>query len=288
MTPLGSTHTPEVVYSPESSMRRPRQLFSGMMRDLHASRELAWLLFVRNIRAQYRQTLLGYFWAIFPPLVTSLTFIFLNSQKIINVSTTKISYPAFVLVGVLLWQGFVDAMNTPIRLVNSSIAMITKINFPREALVMAGLYEVILNLVIRLALVFLLLVWRRDPISWTALMMPLGALSIIGLGLMFGLLLAPLGILYQDIGRGLSLLTSLWFFMTPVIYPAPTTWPACLLGHINPVSPLLVTTREWLDSNAFFMPASFVIVAGLTFILLLAGWILYRLAMPRLVERMSA
>jgi lipopolysaccharide transport system permease protein len=288
MMPLGSMHTPEVVYSPESSMRRPRQLFSGMMRDLHASRELAWLLFVRNIRAQYRQTLLGYFWAIFPPLVTSLTFIFLNSQKIINVSTTKISYPAFILVGVLLWQGFVDAMNTPIRLVNSSVAMITKINFPREALVMAGLYEVILNFVIRLALVFLLLVWRRDPISWTALMMPLGALSIIGLGLMFGLLLAPLGVLYQDIGRGLSLLTSLWFFMTPVIYPAPTTWPACLLGRINPVSPLLVTTREWLDSNDFFMPASFVLVAGLTFILLLAGWILYRLAMPRLVERMSA
>jgi lipopolysaccharide transport system permease protein len=51
---------PEVVYTPDSQLRRPRQLVRSMVADLLASRELAWRLLVRNISAQYRQSLLGY------------------------------------------------------------------------------------------------------------------------------------------------------------------------------------------------------------------------------------
>ena len=89
-----------------------------MVADLRASRELAWRLLVRNISAQYRQTLLGYVWAFLPPIVTTLVWVFLNAQKIFDVGETGVPYPVYVLTGTILWQVFVDAMNSPLRQVD--------------------------------------------------------------------------------------------------------------------------------------------------------------------------
>jgi len=59
------------------------------------------------------------------------------------------------------------------------------------------------------------------------------------------------------------------------------------MTFINPVSPLIVTTREWLAIGAASNLLPAFIVFTVTLILLFAGWLLYRLAMPILVERMG-
>ena len=63
-----------VVYSPESPILRPLHLLKDMMFDLRASFPLAYRLTARDISATYRQTALGYFWAILPPLVKAFPF----------------------------------------------------------------------------------------------------------------------------------------------------------------------------------------------------------------------
>jgi len=278
----------QVLYTPESRLRRPGQFFQDMGRDLLASRELAWRLFLRNIRAQYRQSLLGYFWAFLPPIATTLTFVFLNSQKILNIKATAIPYPAYVMVGTLLWQGFVDALNSPIRLMNSSKSMLAKINFPREALILAGMGEVLFNFMIRLFLMVFVFFWFKIEIPSTIVLAPAGILALISLGLTIGILLTPLSMLYQDIGRGLAFITGFWFFITPVVYPPPTEWPASLLSNINPVSPLLITTREMLTTGRISDAFGFIVVTGSIAVMMSIGWVIYRLAMPHLIERMSA
>ncbi len=283
-----SDRLPEVVYTPESQLRRPRQLVRSMVIDLLASRELAWRLLVRNISAQYRQSLLGYLWAFLPPVVTTLVWVFLNSQQILNVGATDIPYPAYVMVGTLLWQGFVEALNSPIKLITSSRSMLAKINFPREALILAGLGEVLFNFAIRLVLMLVVFLWFRIAVPPTVLLAPVGILALMALGLMIGLLLAPLGMLYGDIQRGLTIITTLWFYVTPVVYPPPTTWPASQLAQINPVSQLLLTTRELLTSGTVSQPGGFLLITGITFGLMLVGWVLYRVAMPHLIARMGA
>ena len=283
-----SERLPEVVYTPDSQLRHPRQLVRSMVTDLLASRELAWRLFVRNISAQYRQSLLGYLWAFLPPIVTTLVWVFLNSQQIVNIGATDIPYPAYVMVGTLLWQGFVDALNSPIKLITSSRSMLAKINFPREALILAGLGEVLFNFAIRLVLMLVVFVWFRIAVPPTIFLAPVGILALMALGLMIGLLLTPLGMLYSDIGRGLAIITTLWFYLTPVVYPPPTTWPASLLAQVNPVSPLLLTTRDLLTTGTVSQPGSFLLITSITFGLMLMGWVLYRVAMPHLIARMGA
>jgi len=280
----------EAVYTPGSALRRPRQLFRSMWHDLRASRELAWRLLVRDLSAHYRQSMLGYVWAFLPPIATTLTFVFLNSQKIVGLSVggSRVPYPVYVMVGTILWQGFVDALNSPIKLLTSSKAMLAKISFPREALILAGMGEVLFNFTIRLILLPIVFLWFRSPVPLTALLAPFGALSLLALGFVIGMLLAPLGMLYNDIERSIAIFVSLWFFLTPVVYDPPTAWPASLLATLNPVSSLLVTAREMLTTGSLTRLNEFLIVSSANLVLLLVGWLLYRLAIPHLIERMSA
>jgi lipopolysaccharide transport system permease protein len=88
---------------------------------------------VRDISAQYRQSLLGILWAFLPPLITAVIFITLNSRKVINVEETSIPYPVFAIFGTVLWHFFVYSLNAPLRVVTASKSLLTKINFPREA-----------------------------------------------------------------------------------------------------------------------------------------------------------
>jgi lipopolysaccharide transport system permease protein len=278
---------PVVEYSPRSQLRHPLTMLRDMARDLSISRELAWRLFVRNISSQYRQTLLGYLWVFLPPVVTTVTFVFLNSQDILRIKETSIPYPAYVMIGTLLWQGFADAVLSPLRIIAQSKSFLAKMHFPREALIMAGIGEVLFSFTIRLVLMFCVFIWYGMPLPDTAVLAPIGILSLIALGLMFGILLTPLGVLFQDIEKGLPLILGMWMLLTPVVYPQPTNWPASLLSKLNPVSPLLATTREMLTTGNLTQLHLFLIILGVTMLLLLLGWILYRLALPHLIERLN-
>ena len=133
---------PLTVYTPESPLRHPAALVKGMLRDLAASRGLAWRLFVRDTSAPYRQSLLGYAWLFIPPLVVGLPFVFLNAQGVIAIGGTAIPYAAFALIGTTIWQSFVDALLSPVRTVSASRGMLLRVNFPREAILLAGIGQV--------------------------------------------------------------------------------------------------------------------------------------------------
>jgi len=276
------------VYSAEPQMKRPIRLLLAMISDFWNSRELAWRLFVRNINAQYRQTILGYLWAFLPPILTSATFVFLNSQKIINISETKFPYPVYVMLGTLLWQGFSDAVNSQIKLLSQSRSMLVKIKFPREALVLAALSEVLFNFMIRSILFVAVFLWFGLPVPHTIVFVPVGIASIMLFGFMIGVLLAPLAILYKDIERGLMMVLSVWFFLTPVVYPAPTSWPASILAKYNPMSPLILTTRDWMTVGSVADLFPFICVTICSVVLLGFGWLIYRLAMPHLIARIGS
>lgn len=276
------------VYSAEPQMKHPIRLLLAMVSDFGNSRELAWRLFVRNINAQYRQTILGYLWAFLPPILTSVTFVFLNSQKIINISETKFPYPVYVMLGTLLWQGFADAVNHQIKLLSQSRSMLVKIKFPREALILAALSEVLFNFAIRSILFVAVFLWFGLPVPNTIYLVPVGVASIMLFGFMVGVLLTPLAILYKDIERGLMMILSVWFFLTPVVYPAPTSWPASILVKYNPMSPLILTTRDWMTTGSVDNLFPFICVTICSVVLLVLGWIVYRLAMPHLIARIGS
>lgn len=279
---------PIVVYTLESRLRFPILMAREMWRDLLASRELCWRLMVRDISAKYRQSLLGFLWAFLPPIATALVFIILNSRKVINISETNIPYPAFVMFGTVLWQVFVDSLNAPLRAVTASKGMLAKINFPKEALILSGIGQTLFNLSIKLMILVMVFIIYKLPLGWGVPLSLLAVLVLVLLGTALGLLITPIGVLYTDIAHGLMVVTGLWFFITPVVYPPPVNYPFSLLAVLNPVSPILVGARDLATQGVLHNPVPFFAVTCLMLVMLFVSWVVYRLAIPILVERMSA
>jgi lipopolysaccharide transport system permease protein len=144
------------------------------------------------------------------------------------------------------------------------------------------------NFSIRVVLLVLVFVWYEVSVPATIFLVPLGVLSMVLFGLMVGILLTPFGVLYHDIGRTIAIGTQAWFFLTPVIYPVPQASWAATLVNLNPVTPLLQTTREWLITGQSTQLNAFIGVTIGTSVFLFIGWIIYRVAMPHLIARMSA
>ncbi|MEM1013339.1 MAG: ABC transporter permease [Planctomycetota bacterium] len=282
----------EVTYAPGSGLADPGRLAAEMWRDLKASRGLAWRLVVRNLSAQYRGAALGWIWAFLPPLAAAGTFIILQSTGVIETSPAYgMPYPVFVFLGTILWQSFVDSVQKPLQIVNASRAMLTKINFPREALLLAGIGEVLFNTLVRFSLlVGVMIVFTTAP-AWTAPLALLGFGTLIMIGTMIGVLLTPLGILYKDIQQAITMLMGFLLFLTPVGWAVPQGNDAGVRGSVeflNPAAAPLMAARDWLIVGSTpYWPHTLVllvIASGLT----LVGWVLYRLAMPIIIERIGS
>jgi lipopolysaccharide transport system permease protein len=255
---------------------------------LLASRELAWRLMVRDISAQYRQSFLGLAWAFLPPIVMATGFTLANQANVINVGETDLPYPAYVMFSTALWQTFVEALNGPIQAVTVAKPMLARVNFPREALILAKLGEVFFNFAIKLILIAALFIWFRVSVSWTVILSPVALIHLVLLGTFFGIFLAPLAVLYQDVSKGITLITGFWLFLTPVVYPVPTQGTFGFLVKLNPVTPLLVTARELATTGVISDPYRFWLVSIMTLTGLLLTWVVFRLAMPYVVERVSS
>jgi lipopolysaccharide transport system permease protein len=278
---------PLTVYTPESPLRHPLKLLWSMLKDLMAARQLARRLFVRDISAQYRNSILGYAWVFIPPLAAALPFVFLNSQGVVAVSETPIPYAAFAIVGTTIWQAFADAVTTPLKAVTSARPMLARINFPREAVLLAALAQVVLNLLIRLALLIAVFLWFQIVPPATAVLFPVGLFGLVLAGFVLGVLITPLGLLYNDVQLTLPIALTFLMFLTPVLYPMPSEGAASVLLTINPLTPLVTTTRDWLTVGAAPQAGVFWITLAIAAVLLVMGWIVYRVALPHLIARMA-
>jgi len=285
---LQSDREPFCVYTPASQLTDPTRLLRDMLVDIAGSRELAWRLLVRNLSSRYRHTLFGYVWAFLPPLLSTAVFVYLQRSGYFTVGQTPVPYAVFLFAGLILWQVFCDAIAMPLRMVQQSYSILTRVNFPREALIIAGVGEVLFGFVIRFAMLVCGLLWFNVGISSSIFLVPIGVGALIGFGVGLGLLITPVGILYHDVGQSLPFVLYLLMFLTPVLYPVPQSWPDSFAWLWNPISPMLDTTRAWLLSVPGEHLTGFLITAALAIFTLLTGWLLYRLALPILLERMSA
>ena len=275
------------LYTPKSRILNPLRLFREMYGDLFASRELAWRLLVRNIRGQYRRSFLGITWAIVPPALTAAGLTFANNTGVLNIGETDIPYPAYVMLGTVLWQTFLEALNCPQIAINTSRPLLAQVKFPHEAIILTQLGQILFNLTIKLAFVIVLFILFRVSVSWTIILSPIAIINLIILGTAIGLLLVPATNLIQDVSRAMEVITLAWFFLTPVAYPTPDNPILNFIVKLNPVTPLLVTARELITTGVLSQPFSFTLVSLIALIGLILGWLIYRLAMPYLIERIS-
>ncbi|HEX6639577.1 MAG TPA: ABC transporter permease [Thermoanaerobaculia bacterium] len=271
----------ETVYSSDAELRHPARFLADAGDELRRSPAVAWRLFRSSVQARHRRAWLGYLWLLLPTLGTTAVWAYVRSRGLIETGATAVPYLVYALSGTILWQVFADSLVSPLQQLTASRQLITRSRVPHEAFILAGVFDTLLNCAVRLLLLACVMLAFGVPVGREVMLVPFGIAALALLGVTLGLFAAPLGLLYDDVGRALTMLAGFWFFLTPVVYPTPTRG----LLRFNPVTPLLETTRQWLTSGAPL--GRFVAVTSGAAAALVVAWLLHRLARPHVVARLG-
>jgi len=281
----------EVVYEPGQARRSAMDIWGEIFSEAWRARELTWRLFVRDLSARYRQSVLGYAWAIAPAIATTVLFVYLKSESFLLIRDPEgMPYPLYVLFGMTIWQLFTGGLTQTTQSLANAGNLIGKINFPREALIFSATGGVLFEFLLRVVLVAGVFIWYASRtggvgLCWTVVFVPLLLIPLllltIGLGFVFSLLHAVV----RDTATALTMALSLAFFLVPVIYPPPRFWPKVLVNDLNPVSALLTGCYELTVKGALERPLSVVMATVFALLVFFVGWRIFRLAQPLIAER---
>src|SRR6186713_273175 len=259
-----------------------------IVREFPVAHALGFRFAERNIRARYRQSVLGVLWAIVPPLATAAIWIFLNQKNIVTLNHTGSNYPLFVITGTMLWSVFSTAVIMPIQTIQANAPILVKINFPRESLIITAFYEIAFSALISLLIIVAELVIFEVPLSLNTLLFFPAMLVLILLGMCFGLMVLPLALLYKDVQFALPTFLQLAMYATPVVYATTDFSGFSKILAFNPVSPVLTSARDWL-LGVNFIPTigPLILITVVSILILIMGMVLQRIAMEILIERMG-
>lgn len=272
------------VYQRENNLN-PWRLFKESLSDISQSRFLAWQLAERDIKAQYRQSYLGIIWAFITPLATAAVWVFLNLSGTIQVTDTGIPYPIYAFSGTLLWSIITEAVNSPTQSTNSSKGLLSKINFPKEALIISGIYKLLFNSSVKILLLVMFVFLLGIGFHWSLLLLPLGILGALLVGTTIGLFLTPIGMLYKDVAKITSMGFSFLMYITPVVYSVPEEGLLRTLMLVNPFTPVILTTRDFLTGATPEFLSYFIMLLAVCIPLSLLALLFYRISIPIIVER---
>jgi len=271
----------EVEYTPQGVRRNGAAGWRIMFSELAESRRLIWLLILRDLSVRYRQSVLGYVWAVVPQTLTVAAFAFLQASRVLPIGGTRIAYVAYALWGISVWQLFAGCLSSCTMSLVSSGSLVTKVNFPREALVIAALGQPGFDFFVRLVPVIAVFGWYGVAPSWGIVLMPLVLLPVMLLALGLGFVLSIANLVIRDTANALGMVLSAGMFLSPVLYPPPVRWPFFLVNLLNPLSPLLTASQDLIAEGFLTRPEMFAAACVLALALALGSWRAFRVTIPR-------
>ncbi len=247
---------------------------------------LSWRIFSRTIAAKYRKSFLGYFWMVAPALLITGGVTMASRAGVITPGMTELPYPLFVLFGTLLWQIFAEAVEVPHQAFEGARSYLTRVYFPREAIILAQLYESIITMLVRLMLALLLVSLMQGIELRGVLLVTACFAGALLLGMGIGSVLMPFTLLFSDLHNSIKLGLGYGLFVTPAMYQPQGDGLFATLVRYNPVTPLMNSAREAAAGLAIsnFQLLMFVLGAGV--LTTIIGFIVVRAAAPIVIERM--
>ena len=230
-------------------------------KELWAYRELLYVLTVRDIKVRYKQTVLGFAWAIIQPVMMMVVFsIFFGGLA--KMPSDGFPYPIFVYAALLPWTFFANAITNSANSLVGSANLVSKVYFPRLIIPLSSVGSGLVDFAIAAAILLLLMVYYG--VSWTLnlLVVPILVAGVVLTALGVGTCLAALNVAYRDFRYVIPFLVQFWMFATPVVYPAslvPPEWQWAL--YINPMAGVIEGFRSAFLGRPFDVPGMLVSLA---------------------------
>lgn len=219
----------------------------GKWQELRQYRYLLRNLIVRDLKARYKNSILGILWSVLNPLflmiVFTVLFSFLANNQIRD-------YPIFVLTGLIPWNFFSGSLTGGTTAITGNAGLVKKVYFPREMLPTAALMSNLVNFLFAFAVLIVFLYIFGIGLTIHALWVPAILLTQLIFTLGLCLLLGSLTVFYRDVLMILEVVILAWFFLTPVFYSLElfgdtatimgiTFNPAQLMRWLNPMASII-------------------------------------------------
>jgi ABC-type polysaccharide/polyol phosphate export permease len=232
----------------------------------------------RSLVTRYRQTSLGWFWALLQPLLTSVIYVIIFSV-ILKVPTGDVPYPLFIVTNLVFWTYFSRVVIAGAGSVTGNIDLLTRIQFPREFLPLGIWVESTVDLIIGLFVVALFFAGFHYPITinFFAVVPALLVETMLALGLAF--LTAAMSVIVRDLMQLIPLVMPLLMYVTPVIYPLKNV-PDSIKGVylLNPLGAIFATIQDALYSTPFTALPALAATAVFALIILIGSYMIFKRA----------
>ena len=213
-----------------------------LIKDLHEIwnyRHLLRMLVLRDLKARYKNSVLGIAWSFLQPLGMMLVISF--AFGVINGSNNGIQhYPVFVLSGLLAWNFFSAAVTGGTGSVVANAALVKKVYFPRIVLPIAVVISGLINYLFALPIFILVSLVAGHPLTTTLFLVPVVILIQVIFSIGVSFLLSTVNVFYRDTQFILELAMLALFFLTPIWYDVSTA------KDIEPVNGVVISLSVWL------------------------------------------
>ena len=240
-------------------------------------RELLYQMTLRDLLLRYKQTAMGFGWAIFMPLVNTAVFsvIFTRVARI----ETPVPYPLFAFCGFLFWNFFASALRFSVLSLTGNSNLVTKIYFPREIFPFSAVLVCLVDLLVGSTVLIGLMFYYGVGVTPAVFFLPVVLAVLLAFTAGLALLLAMSNLYYRDIKYLFEVAITVWMFATSVVYPTGVVGGRLgALLAINPMTQIIEAFRSILLYGQLPNPSAFAATAVLSFIVLAAGWHIFHRA----------
>jgi len=192
--------------------------------DVYRSRELLWNLTLRELRTKYRRSFLGWAWSMLNPLSQILIYGFVfgtlfDAKAPIGSPSGLDSFAFFLLCGLLPWNFFSLITSLGLGAVSANAGLVRRVAFPREVLVFSNVLHACVQFTIEMVLLFIVLLFGGAHfLPWIPVVILTSfLLAIFATGI--AMALSVLAVYFRDVSYLWIIVTQVWFFATPIVYP---------------------------------------------------------------------
>lgn len=218
----------------------------------------------KNIKLQYRNSVLGVLWTFLQPLLTMIVLAFVFSNLFGKNSAKVVNYPVYLLSGRLLHQFFVQSTKKAMKSIRSNTSIIKKVYVPKYIYPLSGILSnfvtFLISLLVLVGVMAFYNIIDKDPIavSWQIIFAVVPVIILFFLSLGVGMILATLDVFFKDVENLYDIFTLLLFYLTPIVYTidrlgfADGSWQASLL-KLNPMYGIIGMFRAAVIHSTEFM-----------------------------------
>jgi ABC-2 type transport system permease protein len=226
--------------------------------------DLLLLISVNDFKKTYFGTALGYIWSLARPLMLFAVLLFVFT-KIFRIGSDVAYYPVLLLFNIVMISFIQEATLASVSSVVNQEGVVRKTHFPRLVIPLSVVLTSLFNFGSNMVAVVVFMLFYGVPVTWTWLLFPVIVLLLFVFAMALAMLLSALYPRYRDIGIIWSVLVTVLFYATPVLYPLePGVVPPQYIDWLllNPLTPIFEQARHWIiDTNA---PSALGVAGGIT------------------------